>query len=88
MVAGQSALFAVPAAAQGHADSPTVLDKPVGGCQGEPMSGLLSDEETTRRLGDPQGWWRGGVTQLDIELAHRISAAAARPGAVTKETTT
>ena len=26
----------------------------------------------------------GGVTQLDIELAHRISRAAARMGAVTK----
>jgi len=31
---------------------------------------------------------QGGLTQLDIELAHRISAAAARLGAVTKETTT
>jgi 4a-hydroxytetrahydrobiopterin dehydratase len=30
----------------------------------------------------------GGLTQLDIELAHRISAAAVRLGAVTKETTT
>ena len=27
----------------------------------------------------------GGLTQLDIELAHRISAAAARLGVVTKE---
>jgi 4a-hydroxytetrahydrobiopterin dehydratase len=27
----------------------------------------------------------GGLTQLDIELAHRISQAAARLGAVTKE---
>ncbi len=27
----------------------------------------------------------GGVTQLDIELAHRISQAAARLGAATKE---
>jgi 4a-hydroxytetrahydrobiopterin dehydratase len=29
----------------------------------------------------------GGLTQLDIELAHRISQAAARLGAVPKETT-
>jgi len=29
----------------------------------------------------------GGLTQLDIELAHRISQAAARLGAVTKAST-
>jgi len=30
----------------------------------------------------------GGLTQLDIELAHRICAAAARLGAATMEPTT
>lgn len=68
-----------------------LLDTTADAGQGLGMTRLLSDEEITRQLGDLPGWRlsthsAGGLTQLDIELAHRISQAAARLNATAKVT--
>ena len=66
------------------------------------MSRLLTSEELTRQVADLEGWHHegeslvaahtspdsaGGLTQLDIELAHRIADAARRTGALHKSET-